>query len=97
MHRHGSLVVAQLNHYGGQATVGCRAGSVGALTFPEVNTGEVPKAMEEEDIRGRGWVRRVRRQVMCLGADGVEITPASIPFCASFVPFTNFRTDAWAS
>ena len=97
-HRYGSLVAAQLNHYGGQATGGLSRREVWAPSpFPEVNTGEVPKAMEEEDIREvvEGFADCAAR--LCgLGLDGVEINAGQNSLLRQFLsPLTNFRTDAY--
>ncbi len=100
VHRHGSLVVAGLNHYGGQATGGLSRREVWAPSpFPEVNTGEVPKAMEEEDIRGvvAGFAECAAR-LCALGLDGVEINAGQHSLLRQFLsPLTNFRTDAYGA
>lgn len=97
-HRHGSLVAAQLNHYGGQATGGLSRREVWAPSpFPEVNTGEISKVMEEEDIRGvvEGFADCAAR--LCgLGLDGVEINAGQNSLLRQFLsPLTNFRADAY--
>ena len=80
----------------GRLRVACRAGRWAPSPF-EVNTGEVPKAMEEEDIREvvEGFADCAAR--LCgLGLDGVEINAGQNSLLRQFLsPLTNFRTDAY--
>ncbi len=97
-HRYGCLAAARLSHCGGQAASGLSRREVWAPSpFPEVNTGEIPKIMEEEDIRGvvEGFAGCAAR--LCgLGLDGVEINAGQDSLLRQFLsPLTNFRADAY--
>jgi len=99
-HRDGSLVIAALGHSGGQ---GSSAYSQSPLLAPsrvaEVNTREVPKSMEVDDIRAviAGFVTAARTAIAA-GCDGVEINAGQHSLIRQFLSgLTNQRTDGWGS
>ncbi|MCL6558225.1 MAG: mycofactocin system FadH/OYE family oxidoreductase 2 [Firmicutes bacterium] len=98
VHRHGCLVVAQLNHYGGQADGSLSRREIWAPSpVPEVNSGEIPKVMETEDIEEiiESFVQS--SLIVCeAGMDGVEINMGQCSLLRQFLsPLTNFRTDEY--
>jgi len=98
VHKHDSKVVAQLNHSGMQSE-----GSTGwhELWAPsataDVVSGEVPKAMEPEDVQAvvAGFAR-VADHAVKGDLDGVEINAGQFSLLRQFMsPLTNNRTDAY--
>ena len=98
-HRHGSLVIASLDHAGGQGSSAYSQLPLWAPSrVPEVNTREVPKWMEVSDvhavIEGFG---AAARQAIDSGVDGVEINAGQHSLVRQFMSgLTNHRGDEWA-
>lgn len=98
-HRHGSLVIASLDHAGGQGSSAYSQLPLWAPSrVPEVNTREVPKWMEADDIRavidGFG---DAARSAIDAGLDGVEINAGQHSLVRQFMSgLTNQRDDEWA-
>ncbi len=97
-HRHGALVVASLDHAGGQGS-----SAYGQLPLwapsrvPEVNSREVPKWMEPADIEAvvAGFATAAA-DASAAGVDGVEINAGQHSLIRQFVSgLTNQRDDAW--
>jgi mycofactocin system FadH/OYE family oxidoreductase 2 len=96
LHRHGCLAVAQLNHSGGQADSSLsRRETWAPSAVPEINSGEVPKIMEKEDIKEviEGFVNAAWR-LKNSGLDGIEINAGQFSLLRQFLsPLTNYRSD----
>ena len=99
-HADGAIVVAALGHAGGQ---GSSAFSQAPLWAPsrvaEVNTREVPKSMEDDDIRAviAGFSAAARIAVAS-GCDGVEINAGQHSLVRQFLSgLTNQRGDEWGA
>ncbi|MDX2380979.1 MAG: mycofactocin system FadH/OYE family oxidoreductase 1 [Acidimicrobiia bacterium] len=97
-HRHGSLVLASLDHAGGQ---GSSAYSQAPLwspgRVPEVATREVPKLMEVDDIEAviAGFGDAASTAVAA-GLDGVEVNAGQFSLIRQFMSgLTNQRDDEW--
>lgn len=94
----GALVLAGLNHAGGQgASAYSQAPLLAPSRVPEVNTREVPKSMEEEDIEAvvSGFASATRL-ALDAGLDGVEINAGQHSLIRQFLSrLTNQRHDAW--
>ena len=94
----GSLVLAALGHSGGQGTSHWSQRELWAPSrVPEVNSREVPKWMEPEDIAQviDGFVVAARLAVEA-GCDGVEINAGQYSLVRQFLSgLTNQRTDEW--
>ncbi len=85
-HDEGALVLAALGHSGGQGSSAYSQLPLWAPSrVPEVNSREVPKAMEPADIarRGRRLRARPRRLAVAAGSTASRSTPASTASCAS--------------
>ncbi|MBE9572807.1 MAG: mycofactocin system FadH/OYE family oxidoreductase 2 [Proteobacteria bacterium] len=98
VHAHSCLVLAQLTHCGGQADSTLSQTEVWAPSpVPEVNSGEIPKAMEKEDIEDviEGFASAALR-MQAAGLKGVEINAGQLSLLRQFLsPLTNFRTDEY--
>ena len=98
-HRHGSLVIASLDHAGGQGSSAYSQMPLWAPSrVPEVNTREVPKWMEADDVRAviDGFGAAARSAVDA-GLDGVEINAGQHSLVRQFMSgLTNHRGDEWA-
>jgi 2,4-dienoyl-CoA reductase (NADPH2) len=98
-HRHGSLVIASLDHAGGQGSSAYSQSPLWAPSrVPEVNTREVPKWMEADDGRAviDGFAHAARVAVAS-GVDGVEINAGQHSLVRQFMSgLTNHRGDEWA-
>ena len=97
---HGTLAIASLDHAGGQ---GSSAYSQSVLLapsrVPEVNTREVPKWMEQEDIDAviAGFGSAARAAVGA-GCDGVEINAGQHSLVRQFLSgLTNQRGDEYGN
>jgi mycofactocin system FadH/OYE family oxidoreductase 1 len=96
---HGALVIASLDHAGGQGSSAFSQAPLWAPSrVPEVNTREVPKWMESDDIAavvaGFGAAARV---AIDAGCDGVEINAGQHSLVRQFLSgLTNQRGDEWA-
>lgn len=96
LHPYGCLAIAQLGHFGGQAVSGMTDRELWAPSaVPEVNSGEVPKVMEAEDIEAViDAFARAASLVCGTDMDGVEINAGQFSLLRQFLsPLTNFRGD----
>lgn len=98
IHRHGALALAQLTHSGMQGSSHYSQLPLWAPSpVPEVNSREMPKEMEEDDIAAvvEGFVQAAR-YAMAGGLDGVEINAGQDSLIRQFLsPLTNFRSDGY--
>src|SRR5437660_4034537 len=96
VHAHGALAFVQLNHNGQQSTSYHHQREIWAPSpVPDVASREVPKEMEQADIRAviDGFAQ-VARTVTQAGADGVELQVADSSLLRQFLsPLTNQRSD----
>jgi 2,4-dienoyl-CoA reductase (NADPH2) len=94
----GSLVLAAIGHTGGQGSSAYSQRPLWAPSrVPEVNSREVPKWMEAEDvaevIAGFGVAARLAREA---GLDGVEVNAGQHSLVRQFLSgLTNHRDDEW--
>lgn len=97
-HEHGSLVVASLDHAGGQGSSAYSQLPLWAPSrVPEVNSREVPKWMEGDDIAAvvAGFAAATKIAVDA-GVDGVEINAGQHSLVRQFLSgLTNQRDDEW--
>ena len=99
-HAEGALVIASLDHAGGQGSSAYSQAPLWAPSrVPEVNTREVPKWMEADDIAavvaGFGGAAKV---AVDAGCDGVEINAGQHSLVRQFLSgLTNHRGDEWGS
>ncbi len=95
---HGSLVIASLDHAGGQGSSAYSQSPLWAPSrVPEVNTREVPKWMEDDDIEAviAGFAT-ASRIAMSAGCDGIEINAGQHSLIRQFLSgLTNHRSDSW--
>ncbi len=95
---HGSLVIASLDHAGGQGSSAYSQAPLWAPSrVPETNSREVPKWMEADDIAavidGFGNAAALAAQA---DADGVEINAGQHSLVRQFLSgLTNQRDDEW--
>lgn len=98
VHAHGTLVLAQLTHSGGQGSSHYSQLPLWAPSpVPEVNSREMPKVMEAEDIAAvvAGFARAARFAIQG-GLDGVEINAGQDSLVRQFLsPLTNMRDDQY--
>lgn len=98
IHRHGALALAQLTHSGMQGTSHYSQRPLwGPSPVPEVNSRELPQAMEIEDIAAviEGF-RQAARYAIDGGLDGVEINAGQDSLIRQFLsPLTNQRGDEY--
>ncbi|HTH05038.1 MAG TPA: mycofactocin system FadH/OYE family oxidoreductase 1, partial [Ilumatobacteraceae bacterium] len=99
-HEHGALVIAGLDHAGGQGSSAYSQLPLWAPSrVPEVNTREVPKWMEPADIAAvvAGFGDATRRAIDA-GCDGVEINAGQHSLIRQFLSgLTNHRDDLWGA
>jgi 2,4-dienoyl-CoA reductase (NADPH2) len=97
-HAEGALALASIGHAGGQGSSAYSQQPLLAPSrVPEVNTREVPKAMEAEDIDAvvRGFGDAARRAVSA-GLDGVEVNAGQHSLVRQFLSgLTNQRQDGY--
>ena len=97
-HPHGSLVLASLDHAGGQGSSAYSQRPLWAPSrVPEVATREVPKWMEATDIAAvvDGFATATAAAVAA-GCDGVEINAGQHSLVRQFLSgLTNQRGDEW--
>lgn len=97
-HPYGTVVLAALGHAGGQGTSHWSQRELWAPSrVPEVNTREVPKWMEDQDIEAviDGFDSAARLAVRS-GCDGVEINAGQYSLVRQFLSgLTNHRGDPW--
>ena len=95
---HGSLVIASLDHAGGQGSSAYSQAPLWAPSrVPEVNSREVPKWMEADDVNAvvDGFAASTRIAVEA-DVDGVEINAGQHSLVRQFLSgLTNQRDDAW--
>jgi 2,4-dienoyl-CoA reductase (NADPH2) len=95
---HGALVIAALGHSGGQGSSAYSQLPLWAPSnVPEVNSREVPKAMEPDDISAvvDGFARATAMAIGS-GVDGVEINAGQHSLVRQFLSgLTNQRVDEW--
>ncbi len=98
IHRQGALVLAQLTHSGMQGSSHVSQLPLWAPSpVPEVNSRELPKEMEAEDITAviDGFAQAARHAVTG-GLDGVEINAGQDSLIRQFLsPLTNLRRDEY--
>ena len=98
-HTHGSLVIASLDHAGGQGSSAYSQLPLWAPSrVPEVNTREVPKWMEADDVAAviAGFGNAATLAVSS-GCDGVEINAGQHSLVRQFMSgLTNHRGDEYA-
>ena len=98
--RHGALALAAIGHTGGQGSSAYSQRALWAPSgVPEVNTREMPKVMETEDIdavvRGFGEAAETARRA---GLDGVEVNAGQNSLVRQFLSgLTNQRPDGYGS
>ena len=99
-HAHGSLVVASLDHAGGQGSSAYSQRELWAPSrVPEVNSREVPKWMESDDIDAvvDGFARAAAAAVAS-GCDGVEVNAGQHSLVRQFASgLTNHRGDEYGT
>ena len=99
-HRHGSLVIASLDHAGGQGSSAYSQTPLWAPSrVPEVNSREVPKWMEADDIAAvvQGF-SSAAHVATSAGCDGVEINAGQHSLVRQFLSgLTNHRGDEWGT
>jgi 2,4-dienoyl-CoA reductase (NADPH2) len=99
-HAEGALVLAALGHAGQQGSSAYHQAPMWAPSrVPDVNTREVPKAMERADIGAviDGFARAARA-AMAAGLDGVEVNGGQHSLVRQFLSgLTNQRGDEWGS
>ena len=98
IHAHDALAIVQLNHNGQQSSSDHNQRELWAPSpVPNVSSREVPKAMEQGDIRAviDGFAQ-VARQAVQGEADGVELQVADSSLLRQFLsPLTNQRADQY--
>lgn len=98
VHEHGALAVAALGHAGGQGTSAYSQSPLWAPSrVPEVNSREVPKWMETEDIAAViDGFRNAAAEAAEAGLDGVEVNAGQYSLVRQFLSgLTNQRSDEW--
>lgn len=99
-HAEGALVVAALGHAGGQGASAYSQLPLWAPSrVPEVNTREVPKWMEAEDIAAvvEGFASAAKLAAEA-GCDGVEVNAGQHSLVRQFLSgLTNQRSDEWGA
>ena len=98
IHRHGTRILAQINHNGAQGTSReTRVPLLGASPIADHLFREVPKAADHADLRSiaRGYAETAERCARG-GFDGVELQCSHSSIVRQFLsPHTNHRTDAY--
>jgi mycofactocin system FadH/OYE family oxidoreductase 1 len=99
-HAHGTAVIASLDHAGGQGSSAYNQAPLWAPSrMPEVNTREVPKWMEPDDVAavvaGFGSATRL---ALDAGCNGVELNAGQHSLIRQFLSgLTNHRGDEWGT
>ena len=97
-HRHDTLVIASLDHAGGQGSSAYNQRPLWAPSrVPEVNSRETPKWMEAADIEAviAGFADAAATATRA-GCDGVEINAGQHSLVRQFLSgLTNHRDDSW--
>jgi 2,4-dienoyl-CoA reductase (NADPH2) len=100
LHEHDTLAIASLDHAGGQGSSAYSQRELWAPSrVPEVNTREVPKWMEAEDIAEViGGFGTAAAAAVAAGCDGVEINAGQHSLVRQFLSaLTNHRDDEWGT
>ena len=98
-HAHGTLVVASLDHAGGQGSSAySQLPLLAPSRVPEVNSRETPKWMEPDDIDAVVAGFAIAAAIATgAGCDGVEINGGQHSLVRQFLSgLTNQRDDAWS-
>ena len=97
---YGSVVLASVGHFGGQGSSAYSQRELWAPSgVPEVNTREMPKVMETEDIAAviEGFAGAARLAVAA-GLAGVEVNAGQHSLVRQFLSgLTNTRTDGYGT
>jgi 2,4-dienoyl-CoA reductase (NADPH2) len=97
---HGALVIASLDHAGGQGSSAYHQAPLWAPSrVPEVNSREVPKWMEPDDMAAvvAGFAEAAAIAVGA-GCDGVEVNAGQHSLVRQFLSgLTNQRADEWGA
>lgn len=99
-HAHGALVIASLDHAGGQGSSAYHQLPLWAPSrVPEVASREVPKWMEADDIEAVvGGFAAAAHIAASAGCDGVEINAGQHSLVRQFLSgLTNHRDDRWGT
>jgi len=100
VHRHGALAIAAIGHTGGQGSSAYSQRPLWAPSaVPEVNTREMPKAMEPSEIAAvvQGFGAAADRAVRS-GLDGVEVNAGQNSLVRQFLSgLTNLRDDEYGT
>ncbi len=98
--RHGSIALASVGHFGGQGSSAYSQRELWAPSgVPEVNTREMPKVMEPEDIAAviEGFADAARLAVAA-GLAGVEVNAGQHSLVRQFLSgLTNTRSDGYGT
>jgi 2,4-dienoyl-CoA reductase (NADPH2) len=98
--RHGSIAVASVGHFGGQGSSAFSQRELWAPSgVPEVNTREMPKVMEAEDIAAviEGFAAAARL-ALAAGLAGVEVNAGQHSLVRQFLSgLTNTRADGYGT
>jgi len=95
-HAEGALVIAALGHAGGQGSSAYHQRVLlGASPVPDAETGEVPKALEAEEIEALvAAFGLAAAAAVDAGCDGVELNAGQYSLLRQFCSrLTNFRSD----
>jgi 2,4-dienoyl-CoA reductase (NADPH2) len=99
-HAHGALLIASLDHTGGQGSSAySQAPLLAPSRVPEVNSREVPKWMEADDIAAvTAGFAAASKLAIDAGCDGVEINAGQHSLVRQFLSgLTNHRGDEWGT
>ena len=99
-HAHGTLVIASLDHAGGQGSSAYSQLPLwGPSRVPEVASREVPKWMEDDDIAAVvAGFESAARAAVAAGCDGVEVNAGQHSLVRQFLSgLTNLRDDRWGA
>lgn len=98
LHRYDTVIIGGLTHYGMQGDSSVTRKPLWAPSpVAEVNSNEIPKVMDEEDIRSLIHGFAFGAEVMkAAGLDGAEVNVGQYSLLRQFLSgLTNFRTDAY--
>src|SRR3954452_4298304 len=97
-HDHGAIALAALGHAGGQGSSAYSQRELWAPSrVPEVNSREVPKWMEDDDIHSVvAAFGTAAAMAVTAGCDGVEVNAGQHSLVRQFLSgLTNHRGDEW--
>jgi 2,4-dienoyl-CoA reductase-like NADH-dependent reductase (Old Yellow Enzyme family) len=98
--RHGPVTLASVGHFGGQGSSAFSQRELWAPSgVPEVNTREMPKVMEPEDIAAVvGGFAAAARLAVAAGLAGVEVNAGQHSLVRQFLSgLTNTRADGYGT